>query len=34
MTHFQWVLRQVSRRLWVRASLIGFLGVLAAIFAL
>ena len=33
MTRWQWILMQMTRRLWVRASLIGALGVLAAIFA-
>lgn len=33
MTRWRWILRQMTRRLWLRASLIGALGVLAAILA-
>jgi uncharacterized membrane protein len=33
MTRWQWIVMQIKRRLCVRASLIGALGVLAAIFA-
>ena len=33
MTRWQWIIMQMTRRLWLRASLIGGLGVLAAIFA-
>ncbi|MCS0496851.1 DUF2254 domain-containing protein [Ancylobacter sp. MQZ15Z-1] len=33
MSKWQWILRQFGRRLWVRASLIGALGVAAAILA-
>ncbi|WP_439815117.1 DUF2254 domain-containing protein [Zavarzinia sp. CC-PAN008] len=31
MSRWQWLLRQLTRRLWVRASLIGLLGILAAV---
>lgn len=30
MSRWRWLLLQLSRRLWIRASLIGALGVLAA----
>lgn len=33
MTRWKWVFRQLTRRLWVRATLIGALGIVAAIFA-
>ncbi|MDS9470122.1 DUF2254 domain-containing protein [Paracoccus sp. MBLB3053] len=33
MSRWQWMLRQLTRRLWFRASLIGLLGVFTAIFA-
>ncbi len=33
MSRWQWLLRQLTRRLWVRASLIGALGVVAAVLA-
>ena len=33
MTRWQWIFMQMTRRLWLRASLIGGLGVLAAILA-
>lgn len=33
MSKWQWILRQFGRRLWVRATLIGLLGVAAAILA-
>lgn len=33
MPRWRWVLMQMTRRLWVRATLIGFLGVMAAILA-
>jgi uncharacterized membrane protein len=33
MSRWAWMLKKLSRRLWVRASLIGLLGVLAAILA-
>ena len=33
MARWQWLFMQMTRRLWLRASLIGALGVLAAIFA-
>ena len=33
MPHWQWILRQVTRRLWFRATLVGMLGVAAAILA-
>lgn len=33
MPRWRWILMQMTRRLWVRASLIGLLGVLAAILA-
>lgn len=33
MSKWQWILRQLGRRLWVRASLIGALGVAAAMLA-
>lgn len=33
MPRWQWLMAQLTRRLWVRATLIGSLGVLAAILA-
>ena len=33
MSRWQWLLRQFTRRLWVRASLIGALGIVAAVLA-
>lgn len=33
MPRWRWLMAQLTRRLWVHATLIGALGVLAAIFA-